>query len=74
MTADWVRAPRAAALVTTALATTAVGGVERALAPDAKLWDRWTVHDPASTLGVDHSAWEALLRRPASTRPNTNAR
>ncbi|MEM8792869.1 MAG: DUF547 domain-containing protein [Pseudomonadota bacterium] len=32
-------------------------------APEAELWDRWTAHDPASTVTVDHSAWDALTRK-----------
>lgn len=31
-------------------------------APKAELWERWTRHDPQSTLRVDHDAWDALLR------------
>lgn len=30
-------------------------------APSAELWPRWTAHDPASTLSVDHAAWDAFL-------------
>lgn len=30
-------------------------------APKAELWARWTVHDPASTFAVDHSAWGRFL-------------
>ena len=33
-----------------------------AAAPEAKLWERWTAHDPASTLEVDHSAWDRFLK------------
>lgn len=29
--------------------------------PKAKLWDRWTAHDPGSTTTVDHSAWTHFL-------------
>lgn len=32
-------------------------------APKAKLWELWTQHDPGSTLVVDHSAWNDLLKR-----------
>ncbi|MBL8831096.1 MAG: DUF547 domain-containing protein [Rhodospirillales bacterium] len=31
-------------------------------APKAELWPRWTVHDPSSTLEIDHSAWGRFLR------------
>lgn len=30
-------------------------------APKAELWERWTAHDPASILTVDHRTWDALL-------------
>ena len=31
------------------------------LAPKAKLWQRWTAHDPAATARVDHGAWRRFL-------------
>ena len=31
--------------------------------PPADLWHRWLVHDPASTLKVDHGEWDAFLMR-----------
>jgi Protein of unknown function, DUF547 len=34
-----------------------------AAAPPAKLWQRWTVHDPHSGRHIDHHAWEAFLSR-----------
>lgn len=30
-------------------------------APRPDLWPRWEAHDPASTTGVDHRAWDAFL-------------
>lgn len=48
------------------LALLACGGFatfERLLAPDADLWDRWTAHDAASTLAVDHRDWDEFLDR-----------
>ncbi|SEA81124.1 DUF547 domain-containing protein [Rubrimonas cliftonensis] len=68
----WGRFMKAAALGAAVLATAAVGGVERALAPDAKLWERWTAHDPASPLTVDHGPWDALLRRHLVDAPGVN--
>ncbi len=44
-----------------ALALIALLTPPAAAAPEARLWDRWTVHDPASTLSVDHSAWDRFL-------------
>ena len=37
-------------------------------APKSKLWPRWSAHDPASTLTVDHGDWTRLLQ--AYTRPS----
>lgn len=34
---------------------------EGLLAPSAESWDRWNVHDPASTIEVDHGPWDAFL-------------
>ena len=31
-------------------------------APKAELWERWTAHDAASTLTIDHSAWDGFLK------------
>jgi hypothetical protein len=36
---------------------------EALFAPRARLWPRWAAHDPAATSGVDHAAWDGLLRR-----------
>lgn len=33
-----------------------------AAAPRAELWERWAVHDPNSTLSIDHASWDRLLR------------
>lgn len=30
-------------------------------APSAELWRRWLAHDPASSAGIDHGAWDRLL-------------
>jgi hypothetical protein len=32
-------------------------------APKAKLWDRWAAHNPVSDRAIDHSAWDAWLKR-----------
>lgn len=37
-------------------------------APKSKLWPRWSAHDPASTIIVDHGEWTRLLQ--AYTRPS----
>lgn len=31
------------------------------LVPESEIWDFWLPHDPASTVTVDHSAWQRLL-------------
>ena len=35
---------------------------ENIFAPSAELWQRWQRHDPDSTLKVDFSAWDRLLK------------
>ena len=32
-------------------------------APKADLWQRWTAHDPASALEIDHGDWDDFLKR-----------
>ena len=39
-------------------------------APKAELWERWTAHDPASTVQVDNSAWTAFLETYLKVDPN----
>lgn len=47
-----------------AYATTAVGAPPpAAAAPASELWPRWLPHEPASSLKVDHDAWDAFLTR-----------
>ncbi|MDX1656086.1 MAG: DUF547 domain-containing protein [Candidatus Competibacteraceae bacterium] len=41
-------------------------------APRAELWQRWTAHDPASTIAVDHGAWERFLERHLVVREEVN--
>jgi hypothetical protein len=36
---------------------------EPLLAPKAELWPRWQTHQEASTVSIDHGAWEAFLER-----------
>ena len=45
------------------LLTTGFTGLEKSLAPDADLWDRWTQHDPNATQTIDHSQWSAFLAK-----------
>jgi hypothetical protein len=39
-------------------------------APKAEPWPRWEQHDPASSLSVDHSAWDRLLKAYVSASPD----
>jgi hypothetical protein len=32
-------------------------------APKAKLWEKWTAHDPAATATLDHSTWGEFLKK-----------
>ncbi len=43
--------------------------VESLFAPSAELWERWTAHDPRSSQGIDHSAWDKILARYLQTSP-----
>ena len=36
--------------------------VTASAAPKAELWERWSAHDAASTLTIDHSAWDRFLK------------
>ena len=36
--------------------------VTASAAPKAELWERWTAHDAASTLTIEHSAWDRFLK------------
>ena len=56
-------APRTAValfIVVSSVILAAIATPSRA-APSAQLWERWTRHDPASQLRVDHAAWTTLL-------------
>ncbi|WP_323797398.1 DUF547 domain-containing protein [Nisaea sp.] len=48
---------RAAAL----FAVIAIWSAPAGAAPKAELWDVWAVHDPASDIVADHSAWDWFL-------------
>jgi hypothetical protein len=37
------------------------GSIETLFAPAKDLWERWTRHDPASTVTIDHSTWDDVL-------------
>lgn len=39
-------------------------------APSAKLWPRWQMHNETSTLTVDHSAWDRLLKAYVMLEPD----
>jgi hypothetical protein len=41
-----------------------------AAAPKAELWHRWTAHDPAATVTIDHSAWDRFVETYVSSFPD----
>ncbi len=47
---------------------------EALFAPRAKLWERWTAHDPRSAIAVDHRAWDGFLARHRRALPDGTAR
>lgn len=59
---------RAASMVMAVLLLLAV--LPAAAAPKATLWARWTAHDPASTLTVEHGAWQEFLTAYVGTAPD----
>ena len=42
------------------------------LRPAVDITERWSAHDPASTLTIDHSAWDELLSRYVTQRRGVN--
>ncbi len=50
-------------LLALALLVAGFGGIERAFAPKAELWARWTASDENSSLAIDHGDWDRFLRR-----------
>lgn len=56
----WVRSQTLVGFVGGLLAL--LGAASAAAAPSAELWDRWSAHEPASKVKVDHSAWSRFLR------------
>jgi len=44
-----------------ALAVVLLLALPAAAAPKASLWGKWLVHDPASTLTVDHGRWQGFI-------------
>lgn len=45
------------------LFTQALAPIDAIAAAKAKLWEKWTTHDPAATVTVDHSAWRHFLKK-----------
>ncbi|MCP5366893.1 MAG: DUF547 domain-containing protein [Hyphomicrobiales bacterium] len=46
-----------------ALPLAGISSFEALFAPRADLWQRWTRHDPASSVRIDHGPWAAFLAR-----------
>ncbi len=45
-----------------ALSPAHAGVFDKLFAPKAKLWERWTPHDPMASDEIDHSPWDKFLR------------
>ena len=54
-------------LVALSLPLMGIGGIQALFAPKKDPWPRWQAHDPSSTVVIDHSAWDGLLKRYLST-------
>lgn len=57
----WRAVPFLGALAASWVATLLLAAAAAA-APDPDLWDRWTVHDPASKTTISHAAWDHFLK------------
>lgn len=51
------------------IATLVVIGAAAEAAPKSELWDKWSKHDPNSTQLVDHSAWDAFVKKYVEDNP-----
>ncbi|MDH3234066.1 MAG: DUF547 domain-containing protein [Alphaproteobacteria bacterium] len=58
-----IRSALLAVLLVSAFSGPAAAAFESLLAPKARLWQRWTAHDPRSTARLDHGAWDIILKR-----------
>jgi hypothetical protein len=77
MTAVRRRRLLAGACATLALSAPLAAGastLEALFAPKARLWERWTRHDPQSRATVDHAAWDAFLKAYLRPWPDGTAR
>lgn len=52
----------------------APSGIERLLAPAARLWPRWQAHNALSPQTVDHTLWTKLLARLVRPQPDGSTR
>lgn len=59
-----------ALLLLVLLAAPAWAFLDSLLVPKAVPWDRWTAHDPASRIAVDHGPWMAFLSSHVTTGPD----
>ncbi|MEX0694390.1 MAG: DUF547 domain-containing protein [Rhodospirillales bacterium] len=53
---------KVAAALLLALSAIMTGAPAATAAPKPELWEKWTVHDPASTTVVDHQLWDRFLK------------
>jgi hypothetical protein len=63
ITARPIRTVLLASLLSAAFVGPASAAFESLFAPKARLWERWTAHDPRSTARIDHRAWDGLVKR-----------
>lgn len=64
-------------LISVSLAFFICGGfmtLERLLAPNADLWERWSAHNPDNTERIDHGAWNDFLLRYVLPGPEDSTR
>ncbi len=64
------RLTRRAFLAASAPLLMGFGGLEAVFAPKARLWERWTAHDPSAKATLDHSAWDRFLARYSVESPD----
>jgi len=58
-----VRAALLEIVLVAAFTGPAAAAFEALFAPKARLWERWTAHDPGAASRIDHRAWDAILKR-----------
>ncbi len=57
------RFSRRAVLIGSAPWVMGLGGLDALFAPKAKLWSRWSAHEPGAEVSIDHRPWDGFLAR-----------